>query len=221
MKKPSFFNIQIAILLLLFAAGCSILPGTPTVEPASHSGWIFFEDDFSTSPNGWGTSGSEGGSAAVNFGGMVIRVDQPGSLFWTNNEGLYADAKVDVDAVLLNGPTNDNFGVICRFVDNQNFYGFLVSHDGYYGIFKMLDGKMILAGNQTNLDFSEVIRQGGVVNHISATCNGEILTLTVNDDVLAEIQDGSFPSGQIGLIAGAYDQAGVEVLFDNLVVTQP
>ena len=84
----------------------------------------------------------------------------------------------------------------------------------------MLAGKMVLSGDRTNLDFSEVIRQGGVVNHITATCKGDILRLEVNGSVLSEIQDESFSSGQIGLIAGAYDIPGVEVLFDELAVTR-
>ena len=165
--------------------------------------------------------GREGGEASFDFQGMVIKIYSPNALFWTVNEGKYTDTQIDVDAVLLNGPANDNFGVICRFVDNENFYGFLLTHDGYYGIFKMIDGKMVLSGDKTNLDFNEAIRQGGVVNHLTATCNGDILKLSANDVLLAEIKDVSFKSGQIGLIAGAYETAGVQVLFDNLKVTQP
>ena len=220
MKK---FSIAFLILLLLtlLLSGCEMVTGGSEVEPTSHPGWVFFEDDFSTSPNGWGTIGPEGGEAAFEYQGLVIKIHSSNSLFWTVNEGKYTDTKIDVDAVLLNGPTTDNFGVICRFADNANFYGFLITHDGYYGIFKMQNGKMILSGGKQNLDFSEAIRQGGVVNHITATCSGKILSLEVNDVLLAEIQDESFSSGQIGLIAGAYETAGVQVLFDNLKITQP
>jgi len=221
MKKHWYLAILIMLVFSFIASACAILPAQNDVVPTSHPGWIFFQDDFSTSPNGWGTMGREGGEASFDYEGMVIKVYSPNSLFWTVNEGKYTDTKIDVDAVLLNGPSNDNFGVICRFVDNDNFYGFLVTHDGYYGIFKMLEGQMVLSGNRTNLDFSEAIRQGGIVNHITASCSGDILKLSANDVLLAEIQDASFKSGQIGLIAGAYDTGGVQVLFDNLKVTQP
>jgi len=80
---------------------------------------------------------------------------------------------------------------------------------------------MMMTSDKTNLNYSEVIRQGGVVNHITAECSGELLKLTVNETLLAEIQDGSFNEGQVGLIAGAYENAGVKVLFDNFRVTQP
>jgi hypothetical protein len=165
--------------------------------------------------------GRQGGEVGIDFQGLVIKVNMPQFMFWSVNGENYKNTKIDVDAVLLNGPTDDNFGVICRFKDNDNFYGFLISHDGYYGIFKMLEGKMILASQAGNLDFSDSIRQGGVVNHIEATCNESILSLRVNDQLLAEIQDESFSSGQVGLIAGAYSTPGVQVLFDNLKVYQP
>lgn len=221
MKRSHFLISLIVSIVFITTAGCEVFAPDEEIVPTSHPGWTYFEDDFSTTPNGWGTVGQEGGQAYVNYGGMIIRVDTPNSLFWTINKGLYTDTMIDVDAVLLNGPINDNFGVICRFVDPQNFYGFLVTHDGYYGIFKMLNGEMILSGEVKNLNFSETIRQGGYVNHITATCEGDILTLAVNDVVLSEIQDSSFTSGQFGLIAGAYEFPGVEVLFDNFSVTQP
>ncbi len=221
MKTQRLAGIFLSFCLLIAVAGCSLFPTTEQAKPTAYPGQVLFADDFSTSPNGWGALKQENGEALFDYGGMVIRVTAPNSLFWTLNDTTYSDTVIDVDAVLLDGPTNDNFGVICRYTDSQNFYGFLISHDGYYGIFKMLNGQMLLSGGKTNLDFSEAIRRGGVVNHISATCQGDILKLTVNDALLAEIRDSSFSSGQIGLVAGAYDTAGIEVLFDNFSVTQP
>lgn len=221
MKINPLKSLLLSIILLSVLAGCSVIPPLNPVEEAAHSGYTFLSDDFSTPPNGWGTMGREGGEVLFEYGGLVLKVITPNSLVWSINQPRYSDTRIDVDAVLLDGPVNDNFGVICRFVDNENFYGFLITHDGYYGIFKMLNGQMMMTSEKTNLDFSEVIRQGGVVNHIAAECTGEILKLTVNDTLLAEIQDNSFIEGQVGLIAGAYENAGVKVLFDNFKVTQP
>ena len=165
--------------------------------------------------------GRDGGEIGFKFEGLVISVDLPNFLFWTVNGDRFKDTRIDVDAVLMDGSSNDNFGVICRFQDNSNFYGFLISHDGYYGIFKMLEGTMILFSSDGELKFSEAIRQGGVVNHIQTVCQGDILTLIVNDTLLSEVKDASFDAGQIGMIAGAYENPGVKILFDNLKVSQP
>jgi len=221
MTKPTLKFLLLTYLLVTVLAGCAVFTPINPVEEPGHSGWIFFSDDFTTPPNGWGTMGREGGEILFEYEGLVLKVNTPNSLIWSINQPRFRDSRIEVDAVLLDGPVNDNFGVICRFVDNQNFYGFLVTHDGYYGIFKMLNGEMVMTGDKTNLDFNEVIRQGGVVNHITAECTGEMLSLTVNDTLLAEILDNSFSEGQVGLIAGAYENAGVKVLFDNFKVTQP
>lgn len=221
MTKPALISLLLICFLLISSTGCAVIPPINPVEEPAHSGWTFFSDDFTTPPNGWGTMGREGGEILFEYEGLVLKVVTPNSLLWSVNQPRYRDSRIDVDAVLLDGPVNDNFGVICRFIDNQNFYGFLVTHDGYYGIFKMQNGEMVMTNDKTNLDFSEVIRQGGVVNHITAECTGHILSLTVNDTLLAEIQDTSFSEGQVGLIAGAYENAGVKVLFDNFKVTQP
>lgn len=209
------------ILGLVFLAACDQIEAIKPVQSAIEPGDILFEDDFSGSPKGWGTLGREGGSIGFDYEGMVISVNLPQYLFWTVNGDKYSDTKIDVDAVLLSGPTDDALGVICRFQDNDNFYGFMISHDGYYGIFKMIDGTMVTSSAEGNMNFSDVIRQGGVVNHIQVECDENILSLTVNDVLLAEVQDDSFSDGQIGLFAGAYDTPGVKVLFDHLLVTQP
>lgn len=162
-----------------------------------------------------------GGEIGFEYGGLVIRVALTDFMFWTVNGEDYTDTRIDVDAVLVEGPTDDNFGVICRYQDDDNYYGFLVSHDGYFGIFKLQAGQVIMASENGDLQYSEAVRQGGVVNHITAICEGNRLKLSVNDVILAEIEDDSFFIGKVGLIAGAYANPGVEILFDNLTVTQP
>lgn len=209
------------ILSLVLMTACDQIDSLTPIQPEAEPGDMLFKDDFSGSPTGWGTLGREGGNIGFEYEGMVITVNLPQYLFWSVNGDKYSDTKIDVDAVLLSGPTNDALGVICRFQDNENYYGFMISNDGYYGIYKMIDGKMVMSSAEGNMNFNEAIRQGGVVNHIQAVCADNILSLTVNDVLLAEVQDDSFSAGQIGLIAGAYDTPGVKVLFDNLQVTQP
>ena len=221
MNRKIILTVFIIFILVVVLSGCTKIKSMLPVKPAAEPGTLLFEDDFSITPNGWGTMGRSGGTIGFDYQGMVITVNLSDFMFWSVNGDRYQDTRVEVDAVLLNGPTNDNFGVICRYQDNSNFYGFVVSHDGYYGVFKLQDGNMILSSADGDLSYSEVIRQGGIVNHVEAVCQGNTLTLSVNDVTLAELQDDSFTDGQIGLIAGAYDFPGVEVLFDNLKVYQP
>jgi len=219
--KRALFIISILFVGSLVLSACSVIDSFAPVQPTPVSGALLAEDDFSVNPNGWGTMGRTGGEIGFEYEGLTIQVNTPNFMFWTVNGEKFNDTRVEVDAVLLEGPANDNFGVICRYQDNSNFYAFVISHDGYYGIFKMVEGMITLGGAKSNLDYSDAIRQGGVVNHIVATCQNDILSLTVNDTLLAQIQDSSFIEGQVGLIASAYSDPGVKVLFDNLKIFQP
>lgn len=221
MKNQRILFTAFILILCALISSCDLIKSLQPVHAAIEPGATLFADDFSVTPNGWGTMGREGGVVGFDYEGLTLNVIVPNYLVWTVNGERYSDTQIDVDAVLMDGPANDNFGVICRFVDNENFYAFVISHDGYYGIFKMLDGKMVLASEDGNLKYSETIRQGGIVNHLQAVCNKANLSLSVNDQMLAEVQDDSFADGQIGLIAGAYELPGVKVLFDNLKVIQP
>ena len=219
--KRTLLIFSILTIACLLLTACSLVetlsPAQITLEP----GTLLDDDDFSVTPNGWGTMGRTGGEIGFEYEGLTITVNTPNFMFWTVNGKKFTDSRIELDAVLLEGPANDNFGVICRFVDNENFYAFVISHDGYFGIFKMVDGAIQLATENGNLEYSDAIRQGGVVNHLSATCDGEVLSLTVNDVLLSQIQDSSFSEGQIGMIASAYEEPGVKVLFDNLEVYWP
>jgi hypothetical protein len=178
-------------------------------------------DEFTDNSNNWGTMGRTGGAISLEYGGLVIGVVVSNFLFWSVSGDPLRNAQVDVDAVLLEGPVNDNFGVICRYSDNEHYYGFLITHDGYYGIFRMDEGGITLLSGGGSMQYSEAIRQGGPVNHLSAVCVNDLLRLSVNDQLLTEVQDTTYETGQIGLAAGSYQDPGVKVFFDNLVIRQP
>ena len=212
--------LPLAVLMVLLS-GCQLVRSLNPVTNPAQSGALLFSDDFSSNTKGWGTDGGSKGEINFQYDGLDIRVNSANSLLWTVTGNKFSDTQINVDGVLLNGSNDDAFGVICRFTDNEHFYGFLISNDGYYGIFKMQDGQLVLADPSGGLKYSEAIRQGGVVNHIQAVCQGDILKLSVNDQLLAEVQDSSYTEGQTGLVVGAYETAGVEIFFDNLKVYQP
>lgn len=96
----------------------------------------------------------------------------------------------------------------------------VISSDGYYGIAKMKDGQYSMI-NPEQLQYSPAIAQGQAANHLQVSCVGSVLTLSVNGQKLIEALDTDFTSGDVGLLAGAYDVPGVDILFDNFVVKKP
>jgi hypothetical protein len=73
----------------------------------------------------------------------------------------------------------------------------------------------------SSFEYSDKILPGQAAHHLTGTCIGNALTLSVNGALLSEASDNDFKAGLVGLIAGTFDQPDVDVRFDNLVVVKP
>lgn len=193
------------------------------IKPTSTSTvQVLFQDNFSDPASGWSVFSDSDGSNDYESGGYRIFVNKPNWYFWSNPGVNYTDVVIEVDATKVTGPEENDFGVICRYQDENNFYLLVLGSDGYYGISKVINGEEQLVGMEELQLNDMVIKPGdGATNHIKAECAGERLTLLANGQVLADVRDQDLKSGDIGLIAGTYDDPGVDILFDNLIVTRP
>jgi hypothetical protein len=137
------------------------------------------------------------------------------------NHYFQSDVSIEVDATKTAGPDDNFIGVICRFQDENNFYFFAISSDGYAGIAMYKDSTMsILSGS--SFESSSAVNQGAATNHIRADCNGNTLTLYVNGPQVYSITDSTFGSGRnAGLLARANGTSGVDILFSNFMVSRP
>jgi hypothetical protein len=151
-------------------------------------------------------------------GGYRFLVSNPGYNLWTTPEKNFGDVRVEADVFRLTGPAENRMGLICRY-QNGDYYFFIISNDGYYAVGKYIGGQTLLLG-QTEMQPSEFIQQDAV-NHLRADCIGDTLTLYVNYNQVASVQDSDFANGDVGLLAGAFSEPGVDVLFDHFVVLQP
>jgi hypothetical protein len=111
------------------------------------------------------------------------------------------------------------FGLVCRSSNSEDFYFFAISSDGYFGLGKVKNARVVLLG-QEMMAYSPAILQGNP-NHLRFDCIGQTLKGYVNGQVIATSQDADFSSGEVGLVAGAQDSPGVDVAFDNFVVYKP
>ncbi|MCH8340936.1 MAG: hypothetical protein IIA51_05215 [Chloroflexi bacterium] len=203
--------IAILLFVSLLIAACSV-----TADP----GEVVFQDDFSRPVSGWDRYNDPTYSSDYYEGGYRIHVLEPNTDAWASPRLDLADVQIEVDATKLGGPDDNVFGVLCRYKDSRNFYFFLVSSDGYTGIGVYKDGRRRLLTDDSLLP-SEAVNRGNALNHIRADCDGYQLRLHVNGILVAEAQAAEWPRGDVGLIAGTYDQAGTEILFDNFSVLQP
>ena len=215
--KAWFRFSPIILVFTLSILACS----TGTLNPRqAASGDILFEDDFSSSNSGWDRIQDADGKTDYVDGKYRIEVNTKDINILANPGKKFGDVSIQVVAAKANGADDNLYGVICRYENADNFYFFIISSDGYYGIGKSKDGKYILV-NQAEMLPSEDIRRGGESNTIQADCVGSTLTLSVNGKLLDTQQDSEFSAGDVGLLAGTYTEAGVVVEFDDFVVKKP
>ena len=74
---------------------------------------------------------------------------------------------------------------------------------------------------QSEMQADGNIKTGMAVNHLRADCAGDSLTFYVNGFKVASVQDSTLKAGGVGLLAGTFDQPGVDVIFDNFVALKP
>jgi hypothetical protein len=184
------------------------------------SGSVLFQDDFSDPSSGWDRVTEPDGATDYANGVYRILVSASDLDVWSNPGLSFTDTHIEVDATKIAGDDNNDFGVICRYQDADNFYEMVISSDGYYGIVKIKDGERVPIEQQAMLP-SEAIQQGAATNHIRVDCVGSTLALYVGGQQLAEVQDSDFASGDVGLIAGTFDVPGTEIHFDNFTVLKP
>jgi len=113
--------------------------------------------------------------------------------------------------------------VMCRYNETEagshSFYYLVIAGDTYAAIIKVVDDEQIEVSAR-DVQFDE-INGGNATNHITASCIGSNLILSANGSQLFAVTDDSLTSGDVGLIATTYEEGGIDVKFDNFVVTEP
>lgn len=208
-----FFSFLFSFVFLL--SSCASLPiPAATANP----GDVLYQEQFENKSTGWARIANDNGIMDYDGGGYRILVRQPKLNVWSTSERNFSDVRVEADVIKLHGPDENRMGLICRY-QGGDYYFFMISNDGYYVIGKFVGGMTLLLG-QSEMQASDVI-QMGTMNHLRADCIGDQLTFYINFTEVASVTDTDFRNGDVGLVAGAFSEAGVDVLFDNFVVLQP
>jgi hypothetical protein len=214
-------RFTLAVLAIALAALACAVPGLPAGGGCTPDAGNLFQDDFSDESCGWEDIFRDGeGISDYDQGGFRLQVLQEQFDYWANPNVSFSDVVIEVDAKKIGGPDDNDFGVICRYVDTQNFYFFIVASDGFYAIGKSVGGSYEYIGSEF-MEPTDAVLGGDATNRIQAVCQGSTLRLSANGTQLAEVTDSTFTSGDVGIIAGTFDTAGTDILFDNFVVRAP
>lgn len=191
-------------------------------------------------------------NAAIENSMLRLEADEIKTKPFSVSRQYWADVDFSVQASPVDGPINNGYGVIFRLQtkgnvspDDDDFYLFLVSSDGYYQVVRSLNGKQKELSNWIP---SPLVNQGlGVTNFLRVVAvgaqfqffiNGQRVQLCVPDDpngvstyderaggckgsMVATLRDSAIPNGQIGVVIQTFDESGVIVNFDNVMVVGP
>lgn len=194
MKSKRF--ISILILLILASLACAY-SGTQN-KPSN----VLFSDDFSNNSKKWDQVSNNSATTDYYNAAYRIMVNETSYNVWANpGKESFVDTRIEVDATKNGGPDDNEFGVICRFLDGMRFYFAAISSDGYYGIMKMTNAGPVPIDKSSMLE-SDLISHGAVTNHIRFDCVGSSLTLYVNGSLVDQETDVDYTTGNVGLLGG-------------------
>lgn len=217
-------GVTLGLICLCFAglAAWLVLRGEATPTPAivaSAPGTAVYEDDFDDPDSGWDIYNYGETLALYADGEYRLGIFREEYVAWGKPEPAQdlTDFEIEVDARLVEGPVDNNLGILVRYQeDDEGFYWFQISSDGYYAVDRRAGEEWVTVSGWQE---SAAIQQGvGATNRLKVSCSGERFTFSVNGTYLATVTDSNLGAGNIGLAAGTFDEAGVVVHFDNLRV---
>ncbi len=185
------------------------------------SGAVLFQDDFSNASSGWMDLNDEQIGIMDYFDGYYrIQIQGDHNMLWAGPGLNFTDIRLEADMIKVVGSPDDLFGLVCRATNQDNFYFFVISSDGYYGIGKMINGIQSMIAAE-GMHPSEIISRGKTINHLRADCIAERLELSINGQLVASVNDLDLTSGDVGTLAGNLNADNNVVLFDNFSVIKP
>lgn len=158
----------------------------------------------------------------------------------------FTDIDLSVKAREVDGPDDNQYGVVFRFRDHSNYYAFFISGDGYYSLVKRENGVLrdistwgesdaIAVGQATNT--IRIVAQGDAFQFY---VNGELMPLCLagenafsmwnpatgecaTSELVTVFRDEDFAQGGIALAAGTSIDlsAPVVIAFDDLTINGP
>jgi len=186
---------------------------TPTLTPTpTETPVILYQDDFSDPEANWNLSKGRTGLVNAADGAFSIIGNVEGTLFWRELKNQsFSDIAVEVDAVFVNTYSGTGaMGVSCR-----DHYDFVINIEGAAFIFRDTEAGLELLRSKEIATTSATLNKAET-NRIRAICDGNLLALYLNGDLVLQTTDNRYSEGKIYLGASQ-----AEIRFDNFHVTVP
>jgi S1-C subfamily serine protease len=211
--------INLALPLINAALNNEVAYTTETYQEVqiAEGGQVLYQDDFSDTATGWPEDNSRSEAYYYRDGRFWIEINDDNFIRPITGGESLTDVVVAINAQVEQSSTDGEYGLICRYLNDDNMYMFEITQDGYYAIYKLYKGDWSPLIDYTYSSFVESLDHAD----IQASCVGDTLRLAVNGKLLGEVQDSAISSGDYGFFAGTFYNSGTIISFDDLVVSQP
>jgi len=189
--------------------GAAPEPGTTGTGATRHS---VLHDDFSDPASGWEVFSQQGTAARYADGALQIDITDPAYYATSVSGRRYSRPIVSVSIENPGRSSFSAFGVVCRYLGEDDFYLLAAGTDGTAAILQRTGGQ--LQSLTAGWVHTDAVPVGASRYRLRAECLGRRLRLFVNDrEVLAVSRAGG--PGDIGLFAAGR----VEFRFDDVDVS--
>ncbi len=204
MRRMRWQHVALMLWAVLMLAACGAVEKEPWTDT--------FDDE-----ERWELSSDAVAEVTMTEGQLQIHILLPGQVAWASAGRSFGDARVAVDATQVAGPMDNEYGVLLRMQEDEAFYAFSISGDGYVRVARYQDEEWTVLGSDWTP--SEAVHQGEATNHLEIEARGANFTFSVNGEQVAQVEDDALRRGDVGLYAGAFGEGGVVIAFDDLTVT--
>lgn len=159
---------------------------------------------------------------AFDDGRYLIEVNKLDWMAWALVEGTYDDTvAIQVTTSIANNPDDTAAGIIFHYQDEENFYLYNVSGNGFYRLSLLENNEWIILIDWTPSDVIAIAGAGETAptNTLRVELVGERIALFVNNVKVEETIDSTFSRGEVALTANVFEQVGGQVYFSDLLIT--
>jgi hypothetical protein len=193
----------------------------PSKTPANSTdtglpvGALVLSDDFTDPSTGWAEFSSDQSEQAYQDGKFVITIHETDYLAWSYASQNYTDFVIEVEASKASGPNDGLYGILFKFVDNTNYYAFVVNTTGSFLVAKRIDNEWY---NLIPLTKNSAIKTGSAVNKLAVVAQGEDYSFYANGVLLDAVADNTFTDGDIAIMASTSSKGELVVNFSSVNV---
>ncbi len=154
----------------------------------------------------------------------LILVRPADQIAWSLAEGIYDDTVVvQVTTSVDSDPARVASGIIFHYQDEDNFYLYSVSGNGFYALELLKNNEWISLIDWTPSEAIAVASASEMAptNMLRVALAGNRITLFVNNIRVEETVDSTFTQGEVGLATTTFAVGDGRVYFSDLLITRP